>query len=277
MAIKKYNPTSPARRFMTVSDFAEITKKSPERSLLAKKDKHAGRNSYGRITVRHRGGGNRRKYRIIDFKRNKDGMPATVIGVEYDPNRSANIALIQYEDGEKAYIIAPIGLTDGDVVVSGEGADIKPGNALFIKDIPVGTLIHNIELYLGKGAQLVRSAGNSAQLMAKEGDYAQVRLPSGEVRMIRLDCKATIGVVGNQQHENVSIGKAGRKRHMGWRPTVRGVVMNPNDHPHGGGEGKSPIGRPAPVTPWGKPALGLKTRKTKNRTDKFIVKRRNAK
>ena len=277
MAIKKYNPTSPARRFMTVSDFAEITKKSPERSLLAKKDKHAGRNSYGRITVRHRGGGNRRKYRIIDFKRNKDGMPATVIGVEYDPNRSANIALIQYEDGEKAYIIAPIGLTDGDVVVSGEGADIKPGNALFIKDIPVGTLIHNIELYPGKGAQLVRSAGNSAQLMAKEGDYAQVRLPSGEVRMIRLDCKATIGAVGNQQHENVSIGKAGRKRHMGWRPTVRGVVMNPNDHPHGGGEGKSPIGRPAPVTPWGKPALGLKTRKTKNRTDKFIVKRRNAK
>ena len=277
MAIKKYNPTSPARRFMTVSDFAEITKKSPERSLLAKKDKHAGRNSYGRTTVRHRGGGNRRKYRIIDFKRNKDGMPATVIGVEYDPNRSANIALIQYEDGEKAYIIAPIGLTDGDVVVSGEGADIKPGNALFIKDIPVGTLIHNIELYPGKGAQLVRSAGNSAQLMAKEGDYAQVRLPSGEVRMIRLDCKATIGVVGNQQHENVSIGKAGRKRHMGWRPTVRGVVMNPNDHPHGGGEGKSPIGRPAPVTPWGKPALGLKTRKTKNRTDKFIVKRRNAK
>ena len=277
MAIKKYNPTSPARRFMTVSDFAEITKKSQERSLLANKDKHAGRNSYGRITVRHRGCSNRRKYRIIDFKRNKDGMPATVIGVEYDPNRSANIALIQYEDGEKAYIIAPIGLTDGDVVVSGEGADIKPGNALFIKDIPVGTLIHNIELYPGKGAQLVRSAGNSAQLMAKEGDYAQVRLPSGEVRMIRLDCKATIGVVGNQQHENVSIGKAGRKRHMGWRPTVRGVVMNPNDHPHGGGEGKSPIGRPAPVTPWGKPALGLKTRKTKNRTDKFIVKRRNAK
>ncbi len=277
MALKKYNPTSPARRFMTVSDFAEITKKSPERSLLAKKDKHAGRNSYGRITVRHRGGGNRRKYRIIDFKRNKDGMPATVIGVEYDPNRSANIALIQYEDGEKAYIIAPVGLTDGDVVVSGTGADIKPGNALFIKDIPVGTLIHNVELYPGKGAQLVRSAGNSAQLMAKEDKYAQVKLPSGEVRMIRLDCKATIGVVGNQEHSNLSIGKAGRKRHMGWRPTVRGVVMNPNDHPHGGGEGKSPIGRPAPVTPWGKPALGLKTRKKKNRTDKFIVKRRNAK
>ncbi len=277
MALKKYNPTSPARRFMTVSDFAEITKKSPERSLLAKKDKNAGRNSYGRITVRHRGGGNRRKYRIIDFKRNKDGMPATVIGVEYDPNRTANIALIQYEDGEKAYIIAPIGLTDGDVVVSGEGADIKPGNALFIKDIPVGTLIHNIELYPGRGAQLVRSAGGSAQLMAKEGKYAQVKLPSGEVRMIRLDCKATIGVVGNQEHSNISIGKAGRKRHMGWRPTVRGVVMNPNDHPHGGGEGKSPIGRPAPVTPWGKPALGLKTRKHKNRSDKFIVKRRNAK
>ena len=277
MAIKKYNPTSPARRFMTVSDFAEITKKSPERSLLAKKDKHAGRNSYGRITVRHRGGGNRRKYRIIDFKRNKDGIPATVIGIEYDPNRSANIALIQYEDGEKAYIIAPVGLTDGDVVVSGEGADIKPGNALFIKDIPVGTLIHNVELYPGKGAQLVRSAGNSAQLMAKEDKYAQVKLPSGEVRMIRLDCKATIGVVGNQEHSNLSIGKAGRKRHMGWRPTVRGVVMNPNDHPHGGGEGKSPIGRPAPVTPWGKPALGLKTRKHKNRTDKFIVKRRNDK
>ena len=277
MAIKKYNPTSPARRFMTVSDFAEITKKTPERSLLDKKDKHAGRNSYGRITVRHRGGGNRRKYRIIDFKRNKDGMPATVIGIEYDPNRSANIALIQYEDGEKAYIIAPLGLTGGDAVVSGEGADIKPGNALFIRDIPVGTLIHNIELHPGKGAQLVRSAGNSAQLMAKEGDYGQVRLPSGEVRMVRLDCKATIGIVGNQQHENISIGKAGRKRHMGWRPTVRGVVMNPNDHPHGGGEGKSPIGRPAPVTPWGKPALGLKTRKHKNKNDKFIVKRRNAK
>ena len=277
MAIRKFKPTSPARRFMTVSDFAEITKDSPERSLITSLKKNAGRNSYGRITVRHRGGGNRRKYRIIDFKRNKDGMPATVIGIEYDPNRSANIALIQYEDGTKAYIIAPLGLTDGDVVVSGEGADIKPGNALFIRDIPVGTLIHNIELYPGKGGQLVRSAGNSAQLMAKEGDYAQVRLPSGEVRMIRMECKATIGVVGNQQHENVSIGKAGRKRHMGWRPTVRGVVMNPNDHPHGGGEGKSPIGRPAPVTPWGKPALGYKTRKKKNKTDKFIVKRRNAK
>ena len=277
MAIKKYKPTSPARRFMTVSDFAEVTKSSPERSLITSLKKNAGRNSYGRITVRHRGGGNRRKYRIIDFKRQKDQMPATVIGIEYDPNRSANIALIQYEDGTKSYIIAPVGLTDGMVVVSGKGADIQPGNALFIKDIPVGTLIHNIELYPGKGGQLVRSAGGYAQLMAKEGDYAQVRLPSGEVRMVRLDCKATIGIVGNQQHENISIGKAGRKRHMGWRPTVRGVVMNPNDHPHGGGEGKSPIGRPAPVTPWGKPALGLKTRKHKNRTDKFIIKRRNDK
>lgn len=277
MAIRKFKPTSPARRFMTVSDFAEITKTSPERSLMESLKKNAGRNSYGRITVRHRGGGNRRKYRIIDFKRNKDGMPATVIGIEYDPNRTANIALIQYEDGTKSYIIAPLGLTDGDVVVSGEGADIKPGNALFLKDIPVGTLIHNIELYPGKGGQLVRSAGNSAQLMAKEGAYAQVRLPSGEVRMVRLECKATIGSVGNQQHENISIGKAGRKRHMGWRPTVRGVVMNPNDHPHGGGEGKSPIGRPAPVTPWGKPALGYKTRKKKNKTDKFIIKRRNDK
>ena len=277
MAIKKFKPTSPARRFMTVSDFAEITKTTPERSLIESLKKNAGRNSYGRITVRHRGGGNRRKYRIIDFKRNKDGMPATVIGIEYDPNRTANIALIQYEDGTKAYILAPQGLTDGDVVVSGTGADIKPGNALFLKDIPVGTLIHNIELYPGKGGQLVRTAGAYAQLMAKEGAYAQVRLPSGEVRMVRLECKATVGMVGNQQHENISIGKAGRKRHMGWRPTVRGVVMNPNDHPHGGGEGKSPIGRPAPVTPWGKPALGLKTRKHKNRTDKFIIKRRNDK
>ena len=275
MAIKKYKPTSPARRFMTVSDFAEITKDSPERSLITSLKKNAGRNSYGRITVRHRGGGNRRKYRIIDFKRQKDQMPATVIGIEYDPNRSANIALIQYEDGTKAYILAPVGLTDGDVVVSGTGADIQPGNALFIRDIPVGTMIHNIELYPGKGGQLVRAAGGYAQLMAKEGDYAQVRLPSGEVRMIRLDCKATIGIVGNQQHENISIGKAGRKRHMGWRPTVRGVVMNPNDHPHGGGEGKSPIGRPAPVTPWGKPTLGYKTRSKKKQSNKYIVKRRN--
>ena len=277
MAIKKYKPTSPARRFMTVSDFAEITKFEPERSLLASKKKNAGRNSYGRITVRHRGGGNRKKYRIIDFKRNKDQMPATVIGIEYDPNRTANIALLQYEDGTKSYIIAPLGLTDGDVVVSGTGADIKPGNALFLKEIPVGTLIHNIELYPGKGAQLVRSAGSSAQLMAKEGDYAQVRLPSGEVRMVRLECKATIGIIGNQQHENISIGKAGRKRHMGWRPTVRGVVMNPNDHPHGGGEGKAPVGRPGPVTPWGKPAMGYKTRAKHNRSDKMIVKRRNGK
>ena len=277
MAIKKYNPTSPARRFMTVSDFAEITKKTPERSLLAKKNRNAGRNSYGRITVRHRGGGNKQKYRIIDFKRQKDGMNATVIGIEYDPNRSANIALLQYEDGTKAYIIAPEGLTDGMTVTSGEGADVKVGNALFIKDIPVGTLIHNLEIHPGKGGQLVRSAGESAQLMAKENGYGQVRLPSGEVRLVALNCKATIGSVGNQQHENISIGKAGRKRHMGWRPTVRGVVMNPNDHPHGGGEGKSPIGRPAPVTPWGKPALGLRTRKPKNRTNKFIVKRRNDK
>ncbi|MGM9937556.1 MAG: 50S ribosomal protein L2 [Candidatus Ornithomonoglobus sp.] len=277
MAIRKYNPTSPARRFMTVSDFAEITKKTPERSLLAKKNKNAGRNASGKITVRHRGGGNKQKYRIIDFKRQRDGMEATVIGIEYDPNRSANIALIQYEDGVKAYIIAPEGLTDGMKVVSGEGADVKVGNALFIKDIPVGTLIHNVEIHPGKGAQLVRSAGESAQLMAKENGYGQVRLPSGEVRLVALNCKATIGIVGNQQHENISIGKAGRKRHMGWRPTVRGVVMNPNDHPHGGGEGKSPIGRPAPVTPWGKPALGLKTRKSKNRTNKFIVKRRNDK
>ena len=243
----------------------------------AKKNKNAGRNSYGRITVRHRGGGNKQKYRIIDFKRQKDGVVATVIGIEYDPNRSANIALLQYEDGVKAYIIAPEGLTDGMKVVSGEGADVKVGNALFIKDIPVGTLIHNLEIHPGKGGQLVRSAGESAQLMAKENGYGQVRLPSGEVRLVALNCKATIGSVGNQQHENISIGKAGRKRHMGWRPTVRGVVMNPNDHPHGGGEGKSPIGRPAPVTPWGKPALGLKTRKSKNRTNKFIVKRRNDK
>ena len=262
---------------MTVSDFAEITKFEPERSLLAKKDKHAGRNSYGRITVRHRGGGNRRKYRIIDFKRNKDGMPATVIGIEYDPNRSANIALIQYEDGTKANILAPLGLKDGHKVMSGEGADIKPGNALFIKDIPVGTLIHNIEMYPGKGGQLVRSAGAGAQLMAKEGKYATLRMPSGEMRMVPIICRATVGVVGNAEHNLINVGKAGRKRHMGWRPTVRGVVMNPNDHPHGGGEGKSPIGRPAPVTPWGKPALGYKTRKKKNPTNKFIIKRRNDK
>ncbi len=277
MAIKKYNPTSPARRNMTVSTFEEITKKSPEKSLLETKKEKAGRNSYGRITVRHRGGGNKIKYRIIDFKRKKDGMNATVIGIEYDPNRSANIALLQYEDGEKTYIIAPLGLKDGDVVVSGEGADIKPGNALKIKDIPVGTLIHCIELVPGKGAQMVRAAGNSAQLMAKEGKYAQVRLPSGEVRMVSVECKATIGEVGNSDHENIKVGKAGKTRYKGIRPTVRGVVMNPCDHPHGGGEGKSPIGRPSPVTPWGKPALGLKTRKKNKKSDMFIVKRRNKK
>jgi large subunit ribosomal protein L2 len=277
MAMKKYNPTSPARRFMTVSTFEEITKHEPERSLLEPMNKSAGRNSYGRITVRHRGGGNKRKYRVIDFKRNKIGA-ATVIGIEYDPNRSANIALVQYEDGEKRYFLAPNGVTDGAVLVTEPtGADIKPGNAMQIQNIPVGTLIHNIELMPGKGGQLVRSAGAAAQLMAKEGDYAQVRLPSGEVRLIRMNCMATIGQIGNLDHENVSIGKAGRKRHMGWRPTVRGSVMNPCDHPHGGGEGRSPIGRPSPVTPWGKPALGLKTRKKKNINDKFIVKRRNEK
>ncbi len=277
MAMKKYNPTSPARRFMTVSTFEEITKYEPERSLLEPMNKSAGRNSYGRITVRHRGGGNKRKYRIIDFKRNKIGA-ATVIGIEYDPNRSANIALVQYEDGEKRYFLAPNGVTDGAVLVTDpNGADIKPGNAMQIQFIPVGTLIHNIELMPGKGGQLVRTAGAAAQLMAKEDKYAQVRLPSGEVRLIRMDCMATIGQIGNLDHENVSIGKAGRKRHMGWRPTVRGSVMNPCDHPHGGGEGKSPIGRPSPVTPWGKPALGLKTRKKKNINDKFIVKRRNEK
>lgn len=277
MAIKKYNPTSPARRHMSVSAFEEITKTTPERSLLEPLKKNAGRNSYGKITVRHRGGGNRRKYRIIDFKRDKDGVAANVIAIEYDPNRSANIALLEYEDGEKRYIIAPYGIKVGDKLVSGNGADIKPGNAMNIADIPVGTLIHNIELSPGRGGQLVRGAGTAAQLMAKDGGYAQVRLPSGEVRMIRLDCKATIGQVGNLDYENIKIGKAGRKRHMGWRPTVRGSVMNPCDHPHGGGEGKSPIGRPSPMTPWGKPALGLKTRSKKNKSNKFIVKRRNQK
>ena len=276
MPTKKFNPTSPARRFMTVSTFEEITKSEPERSLLTSLSKNGGRNNYGRITVRHRGGGNKRKYRIIDFKRNKVGA-ATVIGIEYDPNRSANIALVQYEDGEKRYFLAPLGVTDGHVLVTDpNGADIKPGNAMQIQFIPVGTLIHNIELMPGKGGQLVRSAGGAAQLMSKEDKYAQVRLPSGEVRYIRLNCMATIGQVGNLDHENVSIGKAGRKRHMGIRPTVRGSVMNPNDHPHGGGEGRSPIGRPGPVTPWGKPALGLKTRKKKNLNDKFIVKRRGS-
>ena len=274
MPTKKFNPTSPARRFMTVSTFDEITKQEPERSLLVPISKNGGRNNYGRITVRHRGGGNRRKYRLIDFKRNKVGA-ATVIGIEYDPNRSANIALVQYEDGEMRYFLAPLGVTDGNVLVTDPmGADIKPGNAMQIQFIPVGTLIHNIELMPGKGGQLVRTAGGAAQLMAKEDKYAQVRLPSGEVRYIRLNCMATIGQIGNLDHENISIGKAGRKRHMGIRPTVRGSVMNPNDHPHGGGEGRSPIGRPGPVTPWGKPALGLKTRKKKNLNDKFIVKRR---
>ena len=275
MAIKKYNPTSPARRFMTVSTFEELSKVAPEKSLLEPKKSNAGRNSYGRITVRHRGGGNRQKYRIIDFKRTKDGMNATVMTIEYDPNRTANIALIQYEDGVKSYIIAPQDLKVGDIVRSGSDADIKPGNALDINDIPVGTMIHNIELFPGRGGQLARSAGNAAQLMAKENGYAQVRLPSGEVRMVALNCRATIGIVGNADHANISIGKAGRKRHMGWRPTVRGVVMNPCDHPHGGGEGKSPIGMPGPVTPWGKPTLGYKTRSKKKQSNKYIVKRRN--
>ncbi|MBO5298713.1 MAG: 50S ribosomal protein L2 [Clostridia bacterium] len=276
MAIKTYKPTTPSRRTMTVSTFEEITKKSPERSLLTVLKKNAGRNSYGKITVRHKGGGNRRKYRIIDFKRNRLDEQANIIAIEYDPNRSANIALIEYADGTRNYIIAPEGLHVGDVVESGAKADIKPGNCLFIENIPVGTFIHNIELYPGKGAQLARSAGIGAQLMAKENGFAQIRLPSGEVRMVRLNCKASIGVVGNSDHENVSLGKAGRKRHMGIRPTVRGSVMNPCDHPHGGGEGKSPIGRPGPVTPWGKPALGYKTRK-KNKSNKYIVKRRKDK
>ena len=277
MAIKTFNPTTPSRRNMTVLSFKGLSKVKPEKSLLVKLKKTAGRNSYGRITVRHHGGGNKQKYRIIDFKRQKMEMPATVMTLEYDPNRSANIALIQYEDGVKAYILAPEGLKIGDKVVSSATADIKPGNCLPIANIPVGTIIHNIELYPGKGAQLVRSAGVAAQLMAKENGKAQVRLPSGEVRYVRLDCKATIGQVGNQDHSNVQLGKAGRTRHMGIRPTVRGSVMNPCDHPHGGGEGKSPIGRPSPVTPWGKPAMGYKTRKKNNRTDKQIVRRRNGK
>ena len=274
MGMKHFNAYTPSRRNMTVSDFAEITKKTPEKSLLAKKKEKAGRNSYGRITVRHQGGGNRQKYRIIDFKRRKDNMEATVIGIEYDPNRSANIALIQYEDGEKAYILAPQGLTDGDKVISGETADIKVGNCMPIDSIPVGTLIHNIELNPGQGGKLVRTAGQSAQLMAKEGKYATLRLPSGEMRKVLVKCRATIGVIGNADHENVKIGKAGRKRHMGWRPEVRGSVMNPVDHPHGGGEGRAPVGHSGPMTPWGKPALGYKTRNKKNRTNKFIVKRR---
>ena len=276
MGIRKINPITPGQRFMTVSTFEEITKKTPERSLVEDKKKNAGRNVTGKITVRHQGGGARQKYRIIDFKRNKDNVPAKVFSVEYDPNRSANIALLHYLDGEKRYIIAPLGLKVGDMIVSGETADIKVGNALPIANIPVGTMIHCIELKPGKGAQLVRSAGNAAQLMAKEGAYAQVRLPSGEVRLIPMNAKATIGQVGNIDHANIQLGKAGRKRHMGVRPTVRGSVMNPCDHPHGGGEGKSPIGKPGPVTPWGKPALGYKTRKHKNPTNKFIVRRGNS-
>ena len=275
MAIKKFKPTTPSRRFMTVSTFDEVTTTTPERSLLVSKNKSGGRNANGRITVRHIGGGNRVKYRIIDFKRDKDGIPAKVATIEYDPNRSANIALLNYADGEKRYIIAPLGITVGDVVVSGPDADIKAGNCLPIENIPVGTVIHNIELNPGRGAQLCRAAGNEAQLMAKEGKYATVRLPSGEMRYILARCKATIGQIGNVDHEIVSLGKAGRKRHMGVRPTVRGVVMNPCDHPHGGGEGKSPVGMSSPVTPWGKPALGYKTRKKKNVNDKYIIKRVN--
>jgi large subunit ribosomal protein L2 len=274
MGIKKFKPTSPALRQMTVSTFEEITTNEPEKSLLTPLKKTAGRNVRGKITVRHKGGGNKRKYRIIDFKRNKDGVPGKVATIEYDPNRSANIALINYVDGEKRYILAPNKLKVGDMIVSGADADIKVGNTLPLKNIPVGSIIHNIELKAGKGGQLVRSAGNSAQLMAKENDYAQVRLPSGEVRMIRVECRATIGQVGNIDHENITIGKAGRKRHMGIRPTVRGSVMNPNDHPHGGGEGRAPIGRPAPVSPWGQPAIGLKTRKKNKKSDKLIVKKR---
>ena len=277
MAIKSYKPTTAARRQMTVTDYSQLSKVAPEKSLVESLKTNSGRNSYGRITVRHRGGGNRRKYRVIDFKREKAGVPAQVLTLEYDPNRSAHIALVQYEDGEKRYIIAPNGLKVGDTVVSGPAADIIAGNALPLANIPVGTFIHNVELYPGKGAQLARAADIQAQLMAKEGAYALIRLPSGELRNVPANCMATIGQVGNIDHENVSYGKAGRKRHMGWRPTVRGSVMNPNDHPHGGGEGKSPVGRPGPVTPWGKPALGYKTRKHHNRSDKFIVKRRNAK
>ncbi|SMP69683.1 50S ribosomal protein L2 [Anoxynatronum buryatiense] len=274
MAIKKYKPTSPARRHMSVSTFEELSKVEPEKSLLAPLKKSGGRNAQGKITVRHRGGGAMRKYRIIDFKRNKDGVPAKVATIEYDPNRSANIALLHYADGDKRYILAPNHLKVGDKVESGEGADIKVGNALPLKSIPVGTVLHNIEMKPGKGGQIARAAGNSAQLMAKEGKYALLRLPSGEIRYILIECRATIGQVGNLDHENISIGKAGRTRHMGIRPTVRGSAMNPNDHPHGGGEGRAPIGRPGPVTPWGKPALGYKTRQKNKASDKMIVKRR---
>ena len=277
MAIKKYNPTSPGRRNMSVNTYEEVTKTEPEKSLLEPVKKKAGRNNTGRITVRHQGGGSKRKYRIIDFKRDKDGVPAKVVGIEYDPNRTANIALLSYADGKKRYIIAPLGLKDGDVVVSGPESDIKAGNCLPLRNIPVGTTVHNIEMKPGKGAQLVRTAGASAQLMAKEDNYATLRLPSGEMRRIHLNCKATIGTIGNLDHQNVRLGKAGRKRNMGIRPTVRGSVMNPNDHPHGGGEGRAPIGRSGPVTPWGKPALGYKTRKKTKASDKYIVRRRNAK
>ena len=277
MAIKSFKPTTPGRRQMTVTDYTGLSKVAPERSLLEELKKNSGRNNLGRITVRHRGGANRKKYRVIDFKRDKVDMSATVLTLEYDPNRSAHIALVQYEDGEKRYIVAPNGLKVGDKVVSGASADIVAGNALPLVNIPVGTFIHNVELYPGKGAQLARAAGIQAQLMAKEGAYALIRLPSGELRNVPVECMATIGQVGNIDHENVHIGKAGRKRHMGWRPTVRGSVMNPCDHPHGGGEGKSPVGRPGPVTPWGKPALGYKTRAKHHRSDKYIVKRRNDK
>jgi large subunit ribosomal protein L2 len=272
--MKHIRPTTPSLRNMTVSTFDEITKKTPEKSLLTTKKKNAGRNSYGRITVRHQGGGNRQKYRLVDFKRRKDNMTATVLGIEYDPNRSANIALIEYEDGTRSYILAPIGLKDGDKVVSGDKADIKPGNCMKIENIPVGTMIHNIELNPGQGGKLVRAAGQEAQLMAKEGKYAHVRLPSGEMRLIMAVCRATIGTVGNSDHENVKLGKAGRTRHLGKRPEVRGSVMNPNDHPHGGGEGRAPVGHAGPMTPWGKPALGYKTRKKNKLSNKFIVKRR---
>lgn len=275
MAVKSLVPTSPGRRFMTVSTFAEITSTEPEKSLLRPLKKNAGRNAEGHITVRHQGGGHKRQYRLIDFKRDKDGIPAKVAAIEYDPNRSANIALLHYADGEKRYILAPLGLTPGATIISGVDADIRPGNALLLKNIPVGTLLHNIELKVGRGGQLVRSAGAAAQLMAKEGKYAHVRLPSGEVRLISQECRATIGQVGNLDHENITVGKAGRSRWQGRRPTVRGVVMNPVDHPHGGGEGKAPIGRKSPVTPWGKPTLGFKTRKKKNKSDQYIVKRRN--
>ena len=274
MGVKHFRPVTPSTRNMTVSDFSEITKKTPEKSLLAKKKKHAGRNSYGRITVRHQGGGNRQKYRIVDFKRNKDDMEATVIGIEYDPNRSANIALVEYKDGERKYILAPLGLKDGDKVMSGANADIKPGNSLPIENIPVGTMIHNIELNPGQGGKLVRAAGTEAQLMAKEGQYAHIRLASGEMRLVLARCRATIGTIGNTDYENIKLGKAGRTRHMGVRPTVRGTVMNPVDHPHGGGEGKAPVGHAGPLTPWGKPALGYKTRKKNKPSNKFIVKRR---